>query len=277
MKYISILLISLLLGCIAPNIPKEKLSQYIFEPDYKFAEGKLQVNMTNTLMCPMRIWVQSEDPTIASYFKDINPVLLRPQTDTIIVADIDSVKTKELVFAFRLGDDKKTVTVGKIGLPFQKGQEYRLIQGYNSTPTHNTDWSRYAMDFDLATGDTICAATSGFVVGVVDGYKHGGKDRRWKDYANFITLYDPTTGLFTQYVHLKFEGSLVRSGDKVSQGQPIGISGMTGWTTIEHVHFNCLQPVHSSDGLQSIRMDSIGNYKISEINRYDVISNSSPD
>lgn len=39
------------------------------------------------------------------------------------------------------------------------------------------------------------------------------------------------------YVHLNFEGALVEVGDIVEANQPIGISGMTGFTTIPHLHF----------------------------------------
>lgn len=39
------------------------------------------------------------------------------------------------------------------------------------------------------------------------------------------------------YVHLDFEGALVEDGEWVEANQPIAISGMTGFTTIPHLHF----------------------------------------
>ena len=43
-------------------------------------------------------------------------------------------------------------------------------------------------------------------------------------------------GSMASYVHLDYEGVLVNLGDKVETGQAIGISGMTGFTTLPHLH-----------------------------------------
>ena len=39
---------------------------------------------------------------------------------------------------------------------------------------------------------------------------------------------------------------MVELGDYVEKGQPIGISGMTGYTTIEHLHFNVKIPTNKN-------------------------------
>ena len=44
-------------------------------------------------------------------------------------------------------------------------------------------------------------------------------------------------------------------------------------TNIEHLHFNCLKPIDSKDELISIPIDSIGKYKIADLERYDVLRN----
>jgi hypothetical protein len=271
MKYFSIFILLLLTGCIAAKLPEERLNQYQLDNSYEFNNDRLNVYLNNTLQCPVRIWVQPEDYQLKSYFDQINPITLQSLGDTIIeVATTDTV-LKKITFASRLGDTSKLIEVKKVELPYPKNREYRLIQGYNSTPTHNSDWSRYALDFDLAEGDTICSATQGYVVGVIEDYKYGGAGIKWKNFGNFITIYDSLTGLFTQYAHLKHKGSLVSVGDKIQLGQKIGIAGITGQTNIEHLHFNSLKPINSEDGLISIPIDSIGNYKISEIKRNDLL------
>jgi murein DD-endopeptidase MepM/ murein hydrolase activator NlpD len=271
-KLIALLTLSFLLGCQSLKIPQERLSQDQLDNSYEFREHELSVRLNNLLRCPVRVWVQAKDPGLKAYFDAINPISLPPLQDTILKLDLGIVESKVIAFASRLGDLSETVTAHKVELPFPRGKTYPLVQGYNSTPTHHTDWSRYALDFGLAIGDTVCAATPGYVVGVIEDYKYGGAGREWKNYGNFITIYDASTGLYTQYVHLQYKGSLVQLGDRVQTGQAIGIAGMTGQTNIEHLHFNCLKPANSALGLVSIPLDSIGPYKLSALKRHDLIS-----
>jgi murein DD-endopeptidase MepM/ murein hydrolase activator NlpD len=273
MKYLLILTILIFLGCSYRNPPKEKLYQYELKNRYEFNGDELKVELVNTLKCPMRIWVQSSDDKIKTHFDRINPFTLGPLEDTLIKVKLKNVKIKEVHFASRFGDTSEVVVNRKVELPFQKGKSYSLIQGNNSSPTHDTDESRYAFDFGLAVGDTICAATNGFVVGVIEDYKFGGRQEKWRDFANVITVYNPETGMFTQYVHLDYKGSLVKLGDSIWKGQKIGISGMTGFTNIEHLHFDCHKPIHSQHGLISVEIDSIGSYKVSDLKRNQIIKN----
>ena len=74
-----------------------------------------------------------------------------------------------------------------------------------------------------------------------DGWTPDEKLAYWINAQNaFIAIYHTQSGLYTQYVHLNHKGVLVKLGDYVKKGQPIGISGMTGFTTIEHLHFNVI-------------------------------------
>lgn len=260
-------------SCKINELPKAQLSQFRLDIDYEFLENGLSLTLKNPLHCPVRIWVKSEDSRLKSHFDKINPITLSPLKDSLFTIGVTVAEITELDFAARLGDTSKQINIGKVDLPFQRNKSYKLNQGPNSEPTHNTDWSRYALDFGLSIGDTICAAMDGYVVGVVEGYKAGGAGKKWKNYGNFITTYNSESGVFNQYVHLDYKGSFVDVGDKVVRGQIIGISGMTGQTTGEHLHFNCLKPVHSEDGLISIPIDSIGKYKFSELKRNQMLTN----
>lgn len=260
-------------GCNTSKVPTAQISQYELVNKYKLENDKLEVYIQNTLRCPVRFWIQPKDIKLKRHFDTLNPITLKPLKDSTITVKVNNLKKEEITFASRLGDTNQLIAVNKVELPFQKNKEYKLIQGYNSNPTHNTDWSRYALDFGLAIGDTICSATPGYVVGVVEDYKYGGEGKEWKSFGNYITIYDKSSGLYTQYVHLKYKSSLVNIGDKVEAGQSIGLAGMTGRTNIEHLHFNCLKPVHSEDGLISIPIDSIGRYKVSNLKRNEVLRN----
>jgi murein DD-endopeptidase MepM/ murein hydrolase activator NlpD len=126
--------------------------------------------------------------------------------------------------------------------PFPRGRRYKIIQAYNGSFSHNSDFSRYAIDFDLAIGDTVCAAADGLVMEVIQGYDIGGNSRDYRPYANFITILH-ADGYLTQYVHLKHKGALVQAGDRVKTGQAVGLSGQTGFTSTPHLHFNVLKPI----------------------------------
>ncbi len=272
MKYLLIILV-LLMGCRVYRLPKERIRQASLYIDYTFLENEVNISLKNPLRCPARVWMKSNNPRLDSLFALQSPLLLKALSDTLIRhPNFDSANT-QIFFSGNLGDPSRKIEVSRVELPFPKNRQYKLIQGYNSKPTHNLPSSKYALDFGLKIGDTICAATGGFVVGVVEGYKYGGEGKKWNPYGNFITIYEAESGLYTQYVHLTYMGSFVELGDSVSVGQAIGLSGMTGQTNIEHLHFNCFRPDDSSKGMLSIPLDSIGPYPISSFKRYEWVNN----
>ena len=270
-QLIGFIFIIALAGCQSNKLPDKKYGQYSYTRSAEFADGELKITLENPLMCPLRVWVQSADDPLQQILKPSNPIVLSPEMDTVIViADITQPEGK-IYFNSRLGSVDKEIRKTALDLPFPKGRKYRVIQGNNSNYTHNTDWSRYAVDFSLQVNDTICAAPDGYVVGVIDQYQYGGKGNKWKPYGNFVTIYEPSSGLFTQYVHLVQNGSFLSVGDSVKRGQPIGLSGMTGQTDIAHLHFNCLVPTTSSAGLKSTPFEFTGGYKSQSLKKGDVL------
>lgn len=146
-----------------------------------------------------------------------------------------------------------------MNLPFKRGYKYKIIQAYNGSFSHTSEYSKYALDFNLTEGDTICAAADSFVVGVIEGYTRGGRAKKWRDYTNYITVFHPEMNLYTQYVHLMHEGSFVEVGDYVKSEQAIGRSGKTGRTDIEHLHFNVLRA--NDSGMQSEQINFKEGYR----------------
>jgi murein DD-endopeptidase MepM/ murein hydrolase activator NlpD len=194
-------------------------------------------------MCPLRVSLAKStgQPELENAF---GTVLLREKLDTIIRIYSPELRTDRIRYFVVYGDLKKQVSKNKLSLPFPAGKKYKIIQGYNGKFSHKTVYSSFALDFNLQIGDTITAADDGFVVGLIQDYKDHGTSKQWRDNdkSNYITLYHPQSGLFTQYVHLNYKGALVKMGDFVSKKQPVGISGMTGYTTTPHLHFNVKVP-----------------------------------
>jgi len=266
-----ITLFLLAISCESLKLPTEVVHQYEYSKSYRLENNQLKIEIKNPLYCPLRVWMFHDNKELQNRFSQINPIELQSRSDTVLVFyNVDKIENG-VNFSSRLGSLNKKIEMAGIELPFPENRRYRVIQGNNTNYTHNSDWSRYAVDFNLKTNDTISAATNGYVVGVVDAYKHGGKEEKWKPFGNYITIYDTQSGIFTQYVHLVKDGSLVKVGDQIVSGQPIGLSGKTGQTDIEHLHFNCLVPENSNYGLKSVPYKFKEGYDSQNLNKNDVV------
>jgi murein DD-endopeptidase MepM/ murein hydrolase activator NlpD len=117
-------------------------------------------------------------------------------------------------------------------LPFAVGRSYLLFQGYCPP---DPSWGHHgwlAYDFDLAIGDTIVASRAGTVSFV---------EQRWPDsdrvcgHENSVYV-KHADGSVMAYLHLRQDGALVRIGDEVEAGRPIGLSGDSGCSSGPHLH-----------------------------------------
>jgi murein DD-endopeptidase MepM/ murein hydrolase activator NlpD len=71
-------------------------------------------------------------------------------------------------------------------------------------------------------------------------------------------------GLQTRYAHLS--ASLVRVGDEVSAGQPVGRAGRSGRATGPHLHFEVIQDGQRIDPeLAAARFAALGEFKPSHL------------
>lgn len=270
---ITLVIISLFLFTNCSQLPNKKLSQFSLQDiGYEVDNDSLKIKFSNPLNCPIKISTKAIDKTIQKKL-DVNfPVILQAQNDTLLSYWTNKSKDEIiLTFSANLGNPKDSIRKKAINLPFTKGKTYKIIQGYNGSYSHTSQYSKYALDFNLSKGDTINAVADGYVVGVIEGYTKGGKSKKWRDYANFITLFHPDMNLYTQYVHLMHNGSLVEVGDYVTAQQAIGLSGKTGQTDIEHLHFNVLKP--NNTGMESVQIAFKEGYKGIDLKRNDWVQN----
>ncbi len=119
--------------------------------------------------------------------------------------------------------------------PYKSGSAYRISQGYNGTQTHKGR-SRYAIDFVMPRGTKIYAARGGVVVKTKSDSNQGGFDKKYRSDGNYVTIMHDD-GTFATYYHLKQNGVLVNVGTKVAEGEAIGYSGTTGYSSGPHLHF----------------------------------------
>ncbi len=143
------------------------------------------------------------------------------------------------------------MTQNTYSLPFKKKE---LIKAISHPKAHFAHF-KYAIDFILPEGTTILAPKAGKVIDIKVDSNCGGADPKYNDmkYANYMTI-QHSNGEFSQYAHLKHNGSLVKLGDKVKQGQPIALSGNTGFTTTPHLHFQIFKLNNTKIGWKSLKV-----------------------
>lgn len=274
--FILFLFISVLVfrKCSFHPLPKERIPIFKLDNTESYSDGEYQLMIKNPVACPMRFFLSSEDESVNKRLLEQSPILLSASADTLLKIKDKGDLTGKINIKIKFGNPDLPIrsTVLK-NLPFPAGKRYKLLQGNNSNPTHNSYLSRYAFDFTMSIGDTITAAQNGYVVGLVDGYTGWGMGNKWKPFGNQLIIYDKESRLFTQYGHLKQNGGLVELGDFVKIAQPIALSGKTGQTTEEHLHFNVWQAEGGKSGLKSYPLDSIGNYNVKGLERYQWMEN----
>ncbi|VXB81502.1 hypothetical protein FLAVO9R_30463 [Flavobacterium sp. 9R] len=166
-------ILTLLLGCkTVAVLPSVKHNQYDYQKWFSYNKDTLTIKLGNPLHCPLRVYFFSSDEQLQKEFDKIVPITVNAVSDTVLTFLNIQRKVEEIKFSSRLGDLSKKIDTIELELPFLKNKKFTIIQGNNTNFTHNSDWSKYALDFDLKTNDTICSATDGFVVGVVDKYRH---------------------------------------------------------------------------------------------------------
>jgi murein DD-endopeptidase MepM/ murein hydrolase activator NlpD len=118
-------------------------------------------------------------------------------------------------------------------LPYLPGKKVSIVQGYNGWFSHKGENS---LDFLMRRGEVICAARGGVVVNTRSDSKKGGASYKYINDGNYVIIkHDDSTS--AAYWHMEYNSIMVKSGDTVVAGQPIGKVGTTGFSSGPHLHF----------------------------------------
>jgi len=151
------------------------------------------------------------------------------------------------------------------GLPFNNEYTYKVIQGFNGSYSHT---GKYAIDFEMPEGSEIMAIRDGIVVRIIDTNNSGCPSIDCVDLNNYVVIYH-SDGTFANYSHLMQHGALVEVGEKVMQGQVIGLSGNTGFSSGPHLHLEVfIQRLNYTETLPIKFLLGNGNIDFLEENRY---------
>ena len=122
--------------------------------------------------------------------------------------------------------------------PLQSG-ELRVQQAWGGRHSHDDAGNRHAVDFATPPGTVVLAARDGLVLQAEGGFRDarpGDDPELLAARANYVrVLHDD--GTMALYAHLRPGGVLVRAGQRVRRGEPVGHSGNTGRSTGPHLHF----------------------------------------
>ena len=120
-------------------------------------------------------------------------------------------------------------------LPWASGESHRCIQAGPGSFSHEGR-DEFAVDFAMPEGTPLLASRAGVATTVREDSNLGGATREFAAHGNHIHIVH-RDGTRAVYLHLRQDGARVEPGDRVRQGDLIGFSGSTGWSTTPHLHF----------------------------------------
>lgn len=158
---------------------------------------------------------------------DTTEPVAEPSTTGPSTSTLDAAETSAVGCA---GADYPDWETSAYVLPFPVGKTYPVDLSNCSSSYHSTGSpDQFAVDFAMDEGTLITAARDGVVVFVEERGK-GGE-------INNLVVVSHGDGTYAEYMHLVLGGALVSAGDKVEQGDEIGLSGATGLAGYPHLHF----------------------------------------
>lgn len=122
-------------------------------------------------------------------------------------------------------------------LPFRDGESFPVSQAAGGpVSTHSEVGSLYAVDIPMPVDTPIVAARAGTVVHTEFKHTRGGFTQDMEAEAN-VVLIQHADGSRAVYAHLAPGGVVVTPGQRVQEGEVIGLAGNTGFSSGPHLHF----------------------------------------
>jgi murein DD-endopeptidase MepM/ murein hydrolase activator NlpD len=166
--------------------------------------------------------------------------------ETVILADLEQIEAgrryrrPELYRHARFGDPRAEPTPYAYGLPYPAGLTFSVLQGFHGRFSHRGS-NEYAVDFDCPVATPVLAARPGIVVAANAAAQGAGTTPEFLEYrrTNFVLLLHDD-GTLGEYMHLAPSGIEVAPGQRVERGQPIALSGNSGFSSTPHLHFQVM-------------------------------------
>lgn len=224
-------------------IASVKANEYPFKVETTGANGHWEMVARNTGPAPIYAVISLANSKNISSDRNWPVSVLVPSYSNKTVAKVNQTDPEgsagfSIRTAFKIGDPGAVPDLKVLyRLPFQDGLQFRISQASGGpVTTHNDKGSLYAVDFPMPVGTTVVAARGGTIIDIVRPNKEGDKQAKFLDKANYVRILHDD-GTWGMYAHLLHYSSELYLGQRIKAGEPIGLSGNSGYSSGPHLHF----------------------------------------
>jgi murein DD-endopeptidase MepM/ murein hydrolase activator NlpD len=168
----------------------------------------------------------------------LTPAFPAEQSETTLVVRLGKLPPAEYLAIARDANGKPSLparfviaTANGYKLPVPPGEAWVLTQGPNGGFSHYGR-SQHAWDIAPRRGTCIVAMRGGVVEAHDFGY---GQTPHLRIFGNYVTIAHDD-GQYSHYAHLEARSFVVKTGQRVEQGQALARVGNSGYSFGKHVH-----------------------------------------
>ncbi|HEU5125387.1 MAG TPA: M23 family metallopeptidase [Verrucomicrobiae bacterium] len=230
--------------------------------DHPEGRGAVATDFTNVKISTQRegdvtrVYVQNQERTEVAMTFDFHVVNLKStvkfpytatfapgETEAFTLSPENAEKPWEYSFTnyYKLGSTVAVPDDYVYSLPYAPGKAHKVTQAFGGSFSHKGS-NKYAIDWKMPEGTTVYAARGGEVVKIKDDSDIGGGSLAYDRFNNYV-LIRHSDGTLGHYCHLKKGGVKVVPGQIVHAGDPIALSGNTGFSSGPHLHFAVFKAV----------------------------------
>jgi murein DD-endopeptidase MepM/ murein hydrolase activator NlpD len=203
---------------------------------FEYRDDAIEAWVDNHLAGPIEVVLRPIDSDVRGASPELPARAVVPALERRIVTRLPVATTARFHLDVMRGTPNARAEDVEYAFPLDT-RSLRIEQGWGGAYSHRDAENRYGIDFAAEIGTPVLAARAGTVMELEAGYaRSGANNPDALGRANYVRILhdDGTMGL---YAHLDTGGVRVRIGQRVRQGEVIGLSGDTGYTSGPHLHF----------------------------------------